>query len=197
MLHNEERRRRAKNNDHGRNDHRGKMATSSYRVNEKLAIPRRLAEFLFAMADEQPGRPIKLPVVAKVVLILPSLPAIDGKDVKRLKHAINRARDILLDEYKCGLDNIPGEGLRATANSNDFVKGQISQVARRAAAGFKRLDRNRAAVKMSEVTDPEARARMQRITSVCKTLTSADVLEKLRLPSASEDADGKPSKPST
>jgi len=158
-------------------------ATFNYKVDPEASIPRRLAEFLRWAAQEYPKRAISLPLAAKIVLILPRAPTIDGKEVERLRNAVASARKILLHEHKRGLCNIPGSGLRATIDSEDQATTEVERAARRAIGAIEQLDQNRAAVKLSEITNPEVRARVSRVAAACRALTSAEVLEKLRLPS--------------
>jgi len=155
---------------------------AKYFVNVESSIPRRLADFLVWAAKEMPKRAISLPQVAKVVLILPKTPKIDGKEIDRLRNAIPRARQILLKEHRRGLLNIPGSGLRATLDSEDLATSQFERAAQRVVNSIEHLDHNRAAIKLSEISDTEVRTRVSRVSQACKTLTSGEVLERLRLP---------------
>jgi hypothetical protein len=134
-----------------------------------------------------PKRAISLQVVAKTVFMVPRTPSLDGKEVARLRSSISGARKILLNEFRRGLFNIQGAGLRATVDSEDLATTQFEIAARRAVNSIETLDQNRAALKLSEISNPEVRARVQRVSAACRTLTSGEVLEKLRLPAAEED----------
>ena len=154
-----------------------------YTPDVEASIPRRLALFLVWAARKYPKRAISLPLAAKVVMILGRTPPIDGKEVQRLRGSISAARKILLSEYSRGLINVPGAGLRATIDSEDQATTEVERAARRVVSSIEQLDRNRAAVKLSDISNPDVRHRVQRVTTACKPLTSGEVLEKLRLPS--------------
>jgi hypothetical protein len=163
---------------------RGGRATSEleYQVDPKEATSRRLAHFLLWAAERWPRRPIELQVAARIVLILSRTPTLDGKEVHRLLGVVNVARKILITEYKRGLIRVEGRGIRATADSEDLASTQFEKAAQRAASSIRTLDQNRAAIKMSDINDSKIRSRVMQVASACKTLTSADVLAKLRLP---------------
>lgn len=163
------------------------MTASVFKPDQSQSTPVRLVNFLLWAAEKSPGRPIALPVIAKSVLMLPRTPNIDGQDVRKIRNAVKRAREIIEHEHRRGIISIPGAGLRATTGSEDLAETQLEDKARRQYLATLSLERTRAMINMREIRDTRIRARVTSITAACRVLTSAQVVEKLALPPKKSD----------
>lgn len=158
-----------------------------YKVDPDDSVPRRLSKFLFWASEKMPGRAIPMPLVAKVVLILPKVPVKNSKDVQKITGRLGAARDLLGEEHERGLISVPGMGIRATTGSEDTAKTQYEKNAKRVVSAVTSLDRTRSIIKTNEIQDARVRARVGEIGKAAKVLVSPDILDKLRLPAPKED----------
>jgi len=156
-------------------------------IDENDRLPRRIARFLHWAAEDMPGRFIEPNIIARIACNLKHTPKLDSLDVRKVKNAMGGAKKILLAEYHSSLKAARGIGYRATFDDTDLAQQQLETDAANIVRGVERMEVTRSAIRINKINDPAVRARVVRLSGVVKKLTSAEVLEKLRLPSPAVD----------
>jgi hypothetical protein len=156
------------------------VAYTDYKVDKEMSVPRRTADFLSWYASKAPYRIVPLPDLTKVVTLLPRRPGQDSKEVDTQKSRTQRVKALLEHEYGIGLVVIPGKGMRATVDDEDFSRHCVGKTAKRAKGTLTTLARQTGMVNMRNIRDDQLKSFMSSMRSLTKEL-NPDTLEK-RLP---------------
>lgn len=156
-------------------------------MNQGLAA--RAAAFLDFAARKKPGTPIAWSLVTKRVLGGGRMPNPDSKIVIDMMRRSSMIRGVLERDYKRGLENVSGLGVRATVDSDDYAQTQLSKRARRHESSYKKLIEGRALVNTKEMKNKELRSWVEGLAPVLSSHTER--LSKLLLPPGDDKKDDK------
>ena len=100
---------------------------------------------------------------------------------------MSRVKQILLERYRRATVPHPGQGVRATTNSEDVARTDVERKSRRAKSAAESLAKSVDLVDPSAIKDREVRARFASISQASKALNSPQILKRLELPPKKKD----------
>ena len=148
-------------------------------------IAARAASLLDFAARKRPGTPIAWPLLTKRVLGGARMPNADTKIVTDMMKRSSMIRIVLERDYKRGLENISGLGVRATTDSDDYAATQLTKRAQRHESSYRRLVEGRALVNPKEMKNRELRTWVEGLGPLFSS--HSERMSKLLLPPAPDD----------
>lgn len=156
------------------------------------SVARQIAHFLDWAAQNAPGEFWLPKEILKAINDLSHMPRANTPEVENVRLATQRAKTILLQEYKRGLSNSRGLGSRAAVDASDTVLSTVSANARRMISSKKALDTVTAAVQKQidedgAVLTEKAEVYFRQVTEASNRLAPSHI-RKLLLPKPEEQA---------
>jgi hypothetical protein len=150
-----------------------------------LGIVARAASFLDFAARKKPGSPVAWTLVTKRVLGGSRMPNPDTKIVIDMMKRASAIRGVLERDYKRGLENVSGLGVRATVDSDDYAQTQLVRQAKRHESSYRRLTQGRSLVDPKTMKNKRLRTWVEGLAPVFSSHNER--LSKLLLPPAEAD----------
>lgn len=152
-----------------------------------------VASLLDFAARKIPGSPISWSVVTKCILG-GKMPHPDSKTVQDMRRRSSAARVVLGRDYKRGLENVHGLGVRATTDSDDYANTQLRRDANKLEGARTRFVTSHARVDPKTMKNKELRIWVEE--SIPKVLVSSynDRMAKFLLPPGEDNKDAKDKK---
>lgn len=156
-------------------------------------IAARAASFLDFAAKKKPGTPISWAFVTKKVLGGSRMHNPDSKIVVDMMRRSSAIRIMLERDYKRGLENVSGLGVRATVDSDDYAQTQLSKRAKRHEASYQKLVDGRQLVDTKTMKNKKLRSWVENLAPVFSSHNER--LNKLLLPPAEPEPKGNGEEP--
>lgn len=154
---------------------------------DDTGLASRGASLLNYAAERKPGAPIPWSMMTKKILGISRMPGADTKVVIDMRKRASQIRIVLERDYKRGLDNIAGLGVRATFSDDDFANTTLTRAAKQHERSGRKLIEKRALVDPKKMKNKKLKTWVENLSPV---LTSHnDRLLKLLLPPGEEKDD--------
>lgn len=160
---------------------------SKFTTDAKLTIPARAAALLDWAAEHYPMQFVAYNVLLKGVMGYGKMPRLDTKEVEQLRAKITRIREILMSDFGRELVTMPGSGCRATVDSADTLKHNVTKRIVKVRLAKQALAKTASLVDPSKVPNTEEYKALKSwfnrdVHDVLKTLTSPEFERKLLVP---------------
>lgn len=150
---------------------------AAYRPDElvkKMTLPHRIAHFLNWAAANMRMVFFQPNIICRAINGYDRTPRPDTKEVDTIRSAMQRAKKILLDDYKRGYHFERGMGVRATVDDNDKVSASVATAAKRVVSAKENMDKITVTVDEAKLGKSEA-AYFRGVTEASKRITATHI----------------------
>lgn len=165
--------------------HKRKVDVSQYKVNLEMSKTHRVAHFLDWAATNMPSQYHQYNVIVRVINGYRHTPKIGSKEVEQIRNCMSRVQKILRSEYNRGYHSMPSVGVRATTDSADVIRNDLTRKANRLINAKRAVDETAAIVDVSSLPNTEDGKRLssyfREVTNASKLLSN-DRISKLLPP---------------
>jgi hypothetical protein len=133
-----------------------------YKPDVEMDECQRAAHYMHWCAQQLPKRFIPFRYIVRMATASPRTPREDSDVVKNFRrNRMARVKKILVREYGCAWDPLPGVGVRATVDDTDTASTALEAKARRITSAFKGYDTIWDIVDVDKIRLPGVRERIQ------------------------------------